>query len=57
MQQQSTQPFTLSALLHLTRFWNLVIIGLAQYCTAGFLIDSTTIFSLMPIGTIFKMNH
>lgn len=56
MQQQSTQPFTISALFRLTRFWNLVIIGLAQYCTAGFLIDSKTIFDihlfLLSVSTI-----
>ncbi len=46
MQQQPTQPFTLSALLRLTRFWNLVIIGLAQYCTAGFLIDLSALFDV-----------
>ena len=56
MQTQSTQPFTISALFRLTRFWNLVIIGLAQYCTAGFLIDSKTIFDihlfLLSVSTI-----
>jgi 4-hydroxybenzoate polyprenyltransferase len=46
MSQQTTQPFTLAALLRLTRFWNLVIIGLAQYCAAGFLIDSSTLFDV-----------
>jgi 4-hydroxybenzoate polyprenyltransferase len=46
MQQQATQPFTLSALLRLTRFWNLIIIGLAQYCTAGFLIGSKIILDV-----------
>lgn len=34
----------LNSLLRLTRFWNLLIIGLAQYCTAGFLISTETIF-------------
>jgi len=29
----------LQALIRLTRLWNLLIIGLAQYCTAGFLIS------------------
>lgn len=33
----------LESLLKLTRFGNLVIIGLAQYCTAGFLIATTTL--------------
>jgi 4-hydroxybenzoate polyprenyltransferase len=31
------------AMLRLTRFWNLVIIGLAQYFTAYFLIDKATL--------------
>ena len=56
MQPQSTQPFTISALLRLTRFWNLVIIGIAQYCTAGFLIDSKLILDihllLLSVSTI-----
>ncbi|MBK5279725.1 MAG: geranylgeranylglycerol-phosphate geranylgeranyltransferase [Bacteroidia bacterium] len=46
MLPQDTQPFTLSALLRLTRFWNLVIIGLAQYCTAWFLLGSHTILDM-----------
>ena len=33
----------LQALLRLTRIWNLIIIGLAQYCTAGFLISRNTL--------------
>jgi len=39
------RPFRtfLESLLKLTRFGNLVIIGLAQYCTAGFLIATTTL--------------
>jgi 4-hydroxybenzoate polyprenyltransferase len=45
MQNQTTYPFTLAALLRLTRFWNLLIIGFAQYCTALFLIDRKTIFT------------
>lgn len=36
----------LNSLLRLTRFWNLLIIGLAQYCTAGFLISTETIFDI-----------
>jgi 4-hydroxybenzoate polyprenyltransferase len=35
------QTFSLLALIRLTRFWNLVIIGMAQYFTACFLIDRT----------------
>lgn len=45
MQQHVTQPFTLSALFRLTRFWNLVIICMAQYAAAVFLIDSSLIFN------------
>lgn len=36
----------LNSLLRLTRFWNLLIIGLAEYCTAGFLISTETIFDI-----------
>lgn len=36
----------IEAVLKLTRFGNLVIIGLAQYFTAGFLIDKNLIFDL-----------
>lgn len=36
---KQTQSFTLLAFLRLTRFWNLLIIALAQYFTAIFLID------------------
>src|ERR1700733_1628946 len=46
----------LSALLRLTRFWNLVVIGLAQYCTAVFLVGTETLFDprllLMSVCTI-----
>jgi len=56
MQQQTTHPFTLAALLRLTRFWNLLIIGFAQYCTAAFLIDPKTILSthlfLLSVSTV-----
>lgn len=38
------KPFTLSALLRLTRFWNLVIIALAQYFAAVFLIARDHLF-------------
>ncbi len=44
MAAKKYQPFTLRALLRLTRFWNLVIIGLAQYFAAGFLIDKNLIW-------------
>jgi len=33
----------LQALVRLTRLWNLIIIGLAQYCTAGFLVSTDTL--------------
>lgn len=43
-------------LLRLTRFWNLLIIGLAQYCTAGFLISPDAIFDtrlfLLSMSTV-----
>jgi 4-hydroxybenzoate polyprenyltransferase len=44
MPKENYQPFTLLALLRLTRFWNLVIIGLSQYFAAIFLIDRTLLF-------------
>ncbi len=56
MTSLTTQSFTFYAFLRLTRFWNLVIIGLAQYFTAGFLISSTAIVDikllLLSISTI-----
>jgi len=56
MKQQAPQPFTLSALLQLTRFWNLAIIGLAQYFAAGLLIHSKSVVDphllLLSISTI-----
>lgn len=39
MPRESQPRFTLKAFLRLTRFWNLLIIGMAQYFTAIFLID------------------
>lgn len=36
----------LQALVRLTRLWNLLIIGLAQYCTAGFLISASSLTDL-----------
>jgi 4-hydroxybenzoate polyprenyltransferase len=44
MPLKSYQPFTLRALLRLTRFWNLVIIGLSQYMAAIFLINPELFF-------------
>ena len=42
-QQKSFSVF-IESLLKLTRFWNLFIIGLAQYFTAGLLINRSAIF-------------
>jgi 4-hydroxybenzoate polyprenyltransferase len=39
MPQESHPTFTLRAILRLTRFWNLLVIGMAQYFAAFFLID------------------
>jgi 4-hydroxybenzoate polyprenyltransferase len=44
MSRESYQPFTFQALLRLTRFWNLVIIGMSQYFSAIFLIDRDLLF-------------
>lgn len=44
MQQESHPKFTLKAILRLTRFWNLLIIGMAQYFAAMFLIDVQLFF-------------
>lgn len=44
MHKESYQPFTIRALLRLTRFWNLVIIGMSQYFAAIFLIDRELLF-------------
>jgi len=44
MPPKSYKPFTLRALLRLTRFWNLVIIGLSQYMAAIFLINPELFF-------------
>ncbi|MDZ7649224.1 MAG: hypothetical protein U5K54_19775 [Cytophagales bacterium] len=44
MPAEKFQPFTIRALLRLTRFWNLVIIGMAQYFTAVFLIDKALFY-------------
>jgi 4-hydroxybenzoate polyprenyltransferase len=56
MSRQTNTTFTLGALVRLTRFWNLVIIGLAQYVTAGFLINNAAIFDvkllLLSISTV-----
>jgi 4-hydroxybenzoate polyprenyltransferase len=40
----SARPGVVAVLLQLTRFWNLLMIGLTQYCTAGFLISSKVLF-------------
>ncbi|MBL7859970.1 MAG: geranylgeranylglycerol-phosphate geranylgeranyltransferase [Cyclobacteriaceae bacterium] len=44
MPVENQQPFTFKALLRLTRFWNLVIIGFAQYFTTLFLIDRNLMY-------------
>ncbi len=43
MSKEAPQPFTLIALLRLTRFWNLVIVGLAQYFAAICLVGKETV--------------
>lgn len=43
MANDPVRPYTLHALLRLTRFWNLLIIGMAQYFTAFFLIGTNTV--------------
>jgi 4-hydroxybenzoate polyprenyltransferase len=43
MPAEKYKPFTIRALLRLTRFWNLVIISLSQYFAALFLIDRNLI--------------
>jgi 4-hydroxybenzoate polyprenyltransferase len=37
-------PFTVSAALRVTRFWNLAVIGFAQYVTAVFLIGRSSLY-------------
>jgi len=44
MANTQRQPFSLQALIRLTRFWNLVIIGMAQYFAACFLIDKALVW-------------
>lgn len=41
-----SQQFTVTGLIKLTRFWNLLIIALAQYFAAAFLIDWGKIYDL-----------
>jgi 4-hydroxybenzoate polyprenyltransferase len=49
-------PFTLGALIKVTRFWNLVIVGLAQFFTSYFLIGYYTILDwrlyLLSVSTV-----
>ena len=51
-----SQPFTLSALIKVTRFWNLVIVGLAQFFTAYFLVSYFTVLDwrmyVLSISTV-----
>jgi 4-hydroxybenzoate polyprenyltransferase len=42
----SSRQFTFFGFLRLTRFWNLLIIGLAQYFAAGFLIEKDKIWDI-----------
>ena len=44
MPDETYPKFSLRAFLRLTRFWNLFIIGMAQYFAALFLIDSQLLF-------------
>lgn len=44
------RPSLLESLFRLTRFWNLLIIGLAQYCSAGYLISSEAIADIRLLG-------
>lgn len=44
MPHETYPKFSLRAFLRLTRFWNLFIIGMAQYFAALFLIDSQLLF-------------
>lgn len=54
---KQTQSFTLLAFLRLTRFWNLLIIALAQYFTAIFLIDRGLLYDwrlvVVVVSTLF----
>ena len=53
---EGTQPFTFKALIKVTRFWNLVILGMAQFFTACFLIGFYTILDwhlyILAISTV-----
>jgi len=53
MPRENNQKFSMSALLRLTRFWNLFIIGMAQYFGAVFFIDTQLILDwrLMVLAT------
>ena len=42
----ASRQFSIFGFLRLTRFWNLLIIGLAQYFAAGFLIDHQKIWDV-----------
>lgn len=46
MSKEAPHPFTFAALLRLTRFWNLVIVGLAQYVTALCLVGRNTLWDV-----------
>lgn len=53
---EGRQPFTLGALIKVTRFWNLVIIGLAQFFASYFLVGFYTILDwrlyVLSISTV-----
>ena len=44
------QPSFIKSLFRITRFWNLLIIGLAQYTTARFLLSPETVFDPRLFG-------
>lgn len=54
--QTERSSFSVIGFLQLTRFWNLVIVALAQYFTAVFLIDRATIYDyrlfLLSLSTV-----
>lgn len=57
MPKEITQPFSLMALLRLTRFWNLAIVGLSQYfaatCLVGWYTANEWNLFLLVLSTIF----
>ena len=53
---EDRQPFTLAALFKITRFWNLVIIGFAQFFAAYFLVGQYTVLDwrlyILSVSTV-----